>query len=96
MAARLDDAKLAEALALLPTWKHEGTAIVRQHRSPTFRAAVRLVNRIADLAEGANHHPDLALSWASLRISLSTHDAGGLTTKDFHLARCIEDVIAEE
>lgn len=96
MTKRLDDAQIAEALAALPSWKREGDAITRQHRAETYRAAVRLVVRIADLAEGANHHPDLALSWTSLRISLSTHDAGGITSRDVHLARCIEDVLAEE
>jgi 4a-hydroxytetrahydrobiopterin dehydratase len=84
-----------DALKTLPEWRRVGGSLERDFRATSFRAAVRLVNRIADVAEGANHHPDLALSYAKLHISLSTHDAGGLTERDLNLARVIEDVLRD-
>jgi 4a-hydroxytetrahydrobiopterin dehydratase len=95
MRALLDDARIAEELGRLPGWRVDDRRIVREVEAPSFRAAVRLIGRIADLAEGADHHPDLHLSWRRLRVVLWTHDAGGLTARDFHLARCIEDVISD-
>jgi len=92
---KLDDAVLEEALKALPEWRRVGDQIERQFRAETFRAAVRVVNRIADLAEGANHHPDLTLSYTKLQITLSTHDAGGLTRRDVNLARVIDDVLRD-
>ena len=91
---KLDDAAIASALATLPGWVREGDRIVRRVELPTFRAAVALIDRIADLAEGADHHPDLHLSWRRLAIELTTHDSGGITARDVHLARVIEDVIS--
>ena len=93
---KLDDAALEEALKALPEWRRVGDQINREFRAETFRAAVRLVNRIADLAEGANHHPDLTLSYTKLHITLSTHDAGGLTRRDVNLARVIDDVLRDD
>lgn len=92
---KLDEAALAEALKALPEWRRVGDQIEREFRAKTFRAAVLLVNRIADLAEGANHHPDLKLSYTKLHIALSTHDAGGLTRRDVNLARVIDDVLLD-
>ncbi len=93
--ARLDDATVAARLAELPGWTRKGDAIVREHTSATVRAAVALIGRIADVAEGADHHPDVTWSYTRLRITLSTHDAGGLTTRDFHVAAVVEDVLAD-
>lgn len=93
---KLDDGAITKALETLPGWAREGDRIVRRVELPTFRAAVALVNRIADLAEGADHHPDLHLSWRRLSIELTTHDSGGITARDVHLARVIEDVITHE
>lgn len=92
---RLDDAEIRRRLDALPQWRREGDAIVREHRAASARAALRMIQRIGDVAEGANHHPDLTWVYTSLRIALSTHDAGGLTSRDFHVAQVIEDVIAD-
>ncbi len=92
---KLDDAAIARALEALPRWAREGDKIVRRLEAPSFRAAVSLVDRIADVAEGADHHPDLHLSWRRLVIELTTHDSDGITARDVHLARVIEDVIAD-
>jgi 4a-hydroxytetrahydrobiopterin dehydratase len=55
-----------------------------------FLQAMRFVNRVARLAEGANHHPDISIHYDRVRLSLTTHDEGGLTVKDFRLARRID------
>ncbi|MFW6051272.1 MAG: 4a-hydroxytetrahydrobiopterin dehydratase [Myxococcota bacterium] len=92
--AKLDDAAIEAKLKELPEWKREGDAIVRKVKASSVRSAVATINRIADLAEGANHHPDLTWTWRFLTISFTTHDAGGLTDRDFHMARVVEDVLA--
>lgn len=92
---KLDEEALATRLSELPEWRRDGDSIVREHRAPTVRAAVALIGRIADLAEGADHHPDLTWVYTSLTIRLSTHDAGGITRRDLHLAACIDDVLSD-
>lgn len=82
------------ALAALPTWRREGDAIVRTHRASSDVAALELVARIGALAVAAGHHPELTWVYDRLELSLSTHDAGGLTQKDFDLATQIEGALA--
>jgi 4a-hydroxytetrahydrobiopterin dehydratase len=92
----LDEATLAAFLSEFPTWKREDGALVREHRASSARAALRMIRRIGDLAEGADHHPELTWVYDRLSIRLTTHDAGNaITSRDTHLARCIEDVLAE-
>ncbi|MFW5876057.1 MAG: 4a-hydroxytetrahydrobiopterin dehydratase [Myxococcota bacterium] len=91
--AKLDDATIESKLAELPEWTREGDTIVRKLKASSVREAVALINRLADMAEGANHHPDVTWTWRFLTISFTTHDAGGLTNRDFHLARVVEDVL---
>src|SRR5688500_11681751 len=93
--ARLDDAAIAEGLVRLATWRRDGDRLVRDVELASYRAGLRMVQRIGDLAEGANHHPDLVLRWGKLRIELTTHDAGGITARDLHLASVIEDVLVD-
>lgn len=88
--ARLDDDRISERLARLPGWERQGSEIVKTFELPTFRDAIGFVTRIADRAEAANHHPDLDIRYRAVRVALSTHDAGGLTDKDFDLAAEIE------
>lgn len=93
--AKLDEAAIADGLLRLQAWRREGDRIVRVVELASYRAGLRMVQRIGDLAEGANHHPDLTLVWGKLRIELTTHDAGGITARDFHLAAVIEDVLSD-
>lgn len=87
----LSEAELADALIDVPRWRRDGASIVREMPTSDFPAAVGLVNSIALLAEKADHHPDILLyGWNKVRITLSTHDQGGLTTLDFALARAID------
>ncbi|MEM7604948.1 MAG: 4a-hydroxytetrahydrobiopterin dehydratase [Myxococcota bacterium] len=92
---RLNDEALATFLTAHSTWKREGDAIERTYKAASARAAISKLMRIADLAEGANHHPELTWVYNTLTIRLTTHDAGGLTTKDTHLAACVDDVLED-
>ena len=72
-------------------WEREGDAISREWKLADFAAAMAFVNRVADAAETANHHPDILVhSWNRVRLTLSTHSEGGLTENDFALARTID------
>jgi 4a-hydroxytetrahydrobiopterin dehydratase len=72
-------------------WHIENDALVRDYAFPDFKAAMWFVNRVADLAEERNHHPDILVhGWNKVRLTLSTHDAGGLTEADHALAAAID------
>lgn len=84
---RLEEAKIQAALATVPQWKRVGEVISRTFQFTDFVAAMKFVNAIADLAESIQHHPDMDVRWNRVTLALSTHDAGGLTEKDFAMAR---------
>jgi 4a-hydroxytetrahydrobiopterin dehydratase len=90
--ALLSDEQIEERLAQVPYWRRgEGATIVLELELASFAAAIALVERVAEAAETANHHPDILVhGWNKLRLTLSTHSAGGLTDADFALARQIE------
>jgi 4a-hydroxytetrahydrobiopterin dehydratase len=73
-------------LAALPGWKIVSGELVRTFQFKDFRASLAFVNQVGDLAEAAGHHPDIDIRYNKVRLALVTHDAGGLTTKDFDLA----------
>ncbi len=74
-------------------WKREGEAIVRDWTFADFKEAMAWVNRVADLAEEANHHPDISVhDWNKVRLTMSTHSVGGVTQSDLDMARRIDDV----
>jgi 4a-hydroxytetrahydrobiopterin dehydratase len=87
---RLDEAAIAQALRQAPGWERAGSQIKRTYRFEDFREALAFVNRVGDLAERAGHHPDIDVRYNAVTLVLSTHDAGGLTDKDFDLARAID------
>lgn len=77
--------------ALPPGWElRAGPEIEKTFELPTFPAAVAFVDRIAERAEAADHHPDLDIRYRKVRVALSTHDAGGVTRKDLELADAVE------
>jgi 4a-hydroxytetrahydrobiopterin dehydratase len=84
---KLDDAHLQPALASLPQWQRQGETISRTYEFADFPAAIKFVNAVAAMAEQVQHHPDIDVRWNKVTLALSTHDAGGLTEKDFVLAR---------
>ena len=86
-----DEAQIAEKLKELPGWYFEDGWIRRVYKTDGWPTTLMLVNAIGFLAEAAYHHPDLAVTWGRITVKLSTHSAGGITDKDFSLAKKIED-----
>ncbi|MGA9858913.1 MAG: 4a-hydroxytetrahydrobiopterin dehydratase [Solirubrobacteraceae bacterium] len=86
MAEVLNEDEVASRLRRL-TWEREGDEIVREWRFEDFGEAVAFVNRVAEVAEEANHHPDIFIhGWNKVKLSLTNHSAGGLTEMDFEMA----------
>ena len=73
----------------LSGWQREAGELVRTFQFPDFRASLRFVNAVGELAEKAGHHPDIDVRYNKVRLALVTHDAGGITAKDFDLAEAI-------
>jgi 4a-hydroxytetrahydrobiopterin dehydratase len=90
--ALLDDGDIEEQLERVPEWTREGDAIKREFKFDDFPASVDFVNRITPPAEEMNHHPDIAISWNKVELTLSTHSEGGLTENDFELASRIDSL----
>ncbi len=88
--SRLDEGGIAAALRQAPGWERAGAEIRRTYAFDDFRAALAFVNRVGDLAERAAHHPDIDIRYNRVTLALSTHDAGGLSAKDFDLARAVD------
>jgi 4a-hydroxytetrahydrobiopterin dehydratase len=84
--AKLSAAQIKSRVASVPEWKKQGREITRTCQFKDFPAAIRFVNAVARLAEKARHHPDIDIRWNKVTLVLTTHDAGGLTEKDFELA----------
>jgi 4a-hydroxytetrahydrobiopterin dehydratase len=89
----LDQPEIDAGLRALPEWRREGEAIVRTVRCPSFRAAITLVDRVADAAEAADHHPDFEIVWRRVTFRLTSKASGGLTQRDLGMASQIETLI---
>ena len=85
----LDDAVIADAVAGLQ-WEREGAALRKTVKRKDFAQAMVFVNRVAEMAEEADHHPDISVSWNTVVLTLSTHSAGGITRLDLDLAGRID------
>lgn len=88
----LDDSEIRTRLDDLPGWTREGDAIRKTYTLDSFPEAIAFVNLIADIAQKADHHPDIDIRFDRVACSLATHSEGGLTTRDFELARQIDAV----
>lgn len=86
---RLSEAEVTSQQRSLDSWQVEHDELVRTFTFPDFRASLAFVNHVGELAEAAGHHPDIDIRYNRVRLALVTHDAGGLTAKDFDLARKI-------
>lgn len=82
-----DEAQIAEKLKDLPGWWYEDGWIRRTYKTDGWPTTLMLVNLIGYLSEAAYHHPDLSVTWARVIVKLQNHAAGGITDKDFELAR---------
>ena len=87
-----DETQIAEQLTALPGWYFEDGWIRRVYKTDGWPTTLMLVTTIGYLAEAAYHHPDLSVTWGKITVKLSTHSAGGITPKDFALAKKIEEV----
>ena len=93
MPAKLSDIEIQRSLGTRAGWTRRGNALTRTFEFPTFPAAIAFVNRIADVAEKMDHHPDVDIRYTKVTCSLSTHSAGGITAKDFTLAEEIDNSV---
>ena len=88
----LSDPEIAKLLIDRNHWKIEGGELVRTFEFKDFLGSLRFVNRVGDLAEKAGHHPDIDIRYNRVRLALVTHDAGGLTAKDFDMAAAADAI----
>jgi 4a-hydroxytetrahydrobiopterin dehydratase len=88
--ALLSDSEIEERLAGLAGWRRAGAAIEKEFKRGDFVGAVGFVDSLLAPAEEMNHHPDLAISWETVTVTISTHSKGGLTANDFELAAKID------
>jgi 4a-hydroxytetrahydrobiopterin dehydratase len=83
----------ASRLSALPNWKISDGLLTRTFQFTDFLAALAFVNRVAEKAEQAGHHPDIDIRYNQVRLALVSHDDGGLTVKDFDLAVVADGLI---
>jgi 4a-hydroxytetrahydrobiopterin dehydratase len=86
----LSDEQIESRLSELDGWEREGDAITKTFDRGDFVGSVEFVDSLVDPAEEMNHHPDLSVSWSKVRVSVTTHAAGGLTANDFELAKRVD------
>jgi 4a-hydroxytetrahydrobiopterin dehydratase len=86
----LPDEEIRTRLQALSGWQRGGIEIRKTYAFDSFPAAMTFVNRVAGLAENADHHPDILIEYNKVTLTLSSHDAGGLTDRDFRLAAQID------
>lgn len=92
--ATLTPQQVATGLAETPGWQVDDAQLTRTVTRKDFRDALLFVNAVGFLAERANHHPDILISWNKVTLTLSTHSEGGLTGRDFALAREINELLS--
>jgi 4a-hydroxytetrahydrobiopterin dehydratase len=87
--------QIADQLKSLPGWEYKGNAIVKLFRFKEFMDGIEFINRVAEIAEAADHHPDITINYTRITFSCSTHSDGGVTEKDFKLAGNIEAAFSD-
>ena len=76
----------------VPEWRLDGEEIVRTFQFKDFVESMKFVNKVAEIAEAAQHHPDITINWNKVKLNLTTHDSGGLTWNDFDVAAKIDQL----
>lgn len=84
---KLTESQVEQALRSVPEWGESGDAIQRTYQFPDFVKAMSFVDQVAQSAEKHQHHPDILIRYSKVTLTLSTHDAGGITLKDFEMAK---------
>ena len=77
----------------LPEWRYEGGQLRRSYKTYGFKSSVMVANAVAHLAEAAWHHPDITISFGKVEVAIESHDAGGITDRDFELASKVEQFV---
>lgn len=90
MTELLSDIAIQRELGALTGWSRRGDALTRTYQFRNFVDSLEFVNRVGELAERANHHPDIDIRYSKVTLSLSTHDSGGITENDISLAKAID------
>jgi len=93
MTVKLSDAEIEQRLGDLVDWTSDGQQIRKTFQLASFPMAIGFVTQVGFLAEGAGHHPDIDIRWRKVTLVLTTHDAAGLTVKDFDLAAQIDEIL---
>ncbi len=92
-AAKFSDSQIEKAIKAVPEWAHVGDVIQRTIAFDNFIQAMQFVNKVAQVAEASQHHPDILIRYNKVTLSVNTHDAGGITKKDFELAAKVESMV---
>ena len=92
MAKLLNQREINNYLIQIPQWKQEGNKIKCLYKFKNFIEAIAFVNKLVEPSEKADHHPDLSISYNKVTVNLTTHDSGGLTLKDFNLAKTFSEI----
>lgn len=95
MTELLTDNQVTEALQHLPEWTQSGVKLTRTVEFGNFPQAIQAVNRIAEIAESENHHPDMDIRWRTVTFYCTTHSKGGITANDTSLAQEIDNVVEQ-
>ena len=90
--ATLDDAEIERTLSELECWERDHDAIVKEFERGDFAGSAAFTQAIVGPADDMNHHPDLVISWGTVRVAITTHSEGGLTSRDFELAKRIDEL----
>jgi 4a-hydroxytetrahydrobiopterin dehydratase len=93
--SRLTREEILARLEKLPDWHHRGNAIERQFDCETFDGSMKFVNAVAAAANAADHHPDITICWNRVTLTLSSHDADGITERDFKLAATVDTLVSK-
>ncbi len=93
MSDLLEDDDLTSALKKCPEWDYEKKAITRTVEFEEFMDAIDFVNNIAEIADEAQHHPDIHIQYCTVKVKLTTHDAGGVTDLDIELAQRVDNLV---
>ena len=88
----LNDSEVSARLARLKGWKREGQFITKSFAFETFMDGMRFLDRTAEVAEKQEHHPDIHVRYTEVTLSIQTHSEGGLTERDFDLAKAIDGI----
>lgn len=88
----LSDIEIQRALGALPGWSRKGDVLTRTYQFAAFPDGIEFLRQVADVAEAQAHHPDVDVRYTKLTFNLSTHDAGGITEKDFTLAHAVDAI----